>query len=179
MKALTVTQPWAWLLIHGTKDIENRNWPTSFRGEIAIHAAKGMPRGEYADAKDFVEHIDPGLAACMPEPAELVRGAVIGTMVLRKCVTAHPSPWFTGPYGFVMDTPQPCDPIQARGGLGFWSWEPDEPKIHITECERDLVLRACDTFINSPERSRLELRQAIVDDLERRFEQKAEEPRNG
>ena len=50
MKALTVKQPWAWLLIHGTKDIENRNWPTSLRGEIAIHAAKGMPRGEYADA---------------------------------------------------------------------------------------------------------------------------------
>ena len=49
-----------------------------------------------------------------------------------------------------------------------------DPKVHITDRERDLVLRACDTFINSPERSRLELRQAIVDDLERRFEVKAE-----
>ena len=49
-----------------------------------------------------------------------------------------------------------------------------DPKLHITERERDLVLRACDTFINSPERSRIELRQAIVEDLNRRFEQKAE-----
>ena len=49
-----------------------------------------------------------------------------------------------------------------------------DPTIHITDRERDLVLRACDTFINSPERSRMELRQAIVDDLNRRFEVKAE-----
>ena len=49
-----------------------------------------------------------------------------------------------------------------------------DPKFHITERERDLVLRVCDTFINSPERSRLELRQAIVDDFNRRFEVKAE-----
>ena len=49
-----------------------------------------------------------------------------------------------------------------------------DPKFPLTERERDLILRTCDTFINSPERSRLELRQAIVEDLERRFEQKAE-----
>ena len=47
-------------------------------------------------------------------------------------------------------------------------------RLAITERERDLVLRTCDTFINSPERSRMELRQAIVDDLNRRFEVKAE-----
>ena len=62
MKAITVRQPWAWLLIQGTKDIENRDWPTNVRGQVAIHAAKGMTRFEYEDAWEFVAHFDPLLA---------------------------------------------------------------------------------------------------------------------
>lgn len=49
MKALTLTQPWATLVAIGAKRIETRSWSTSFRGEIAIHAAKGFP----GSAKDF------------------------------------------------------------------------------------------------------------------------------
>ena len=53
MKALSIRQPWAWLIIHGGKDIENRCWPTKFRGRMLIHAAKGMTRAEHEDAIDF------------------------------------------------------------------------------------------------------------------------------
>jgi hypothetical protein len=127
VKAITVRQPWAWLLIHGTKDIENRDWPTRYRGEIAIHAAKGMTRDEYEDAKDFVWHIDHDLSSCMPEPRELARGAVIGTMHLRDCVTASKSPWFQGRYGFVLDCPSPCDDYYVQGALGIWEWSEPKP----------------------------------------------------
>lgn len=44
MKALTLTQPWATLVAIGAKRIETRNWSTGYRGELAIHAAKGFPR---------------------------------------------------------------------------------------------------------------------------------------
>jgi len=40
MRALSVKQPWAWLIVNGYKKIENRNWPTSFRGRIYIHAGR-------------------------------------------------------------------------------------------------------------------------------------------
>ena len=40
MKVLSVRQPWAWAIIHGGKDVENRNWYTSFRGTLAIHAER-------------------------------------------------------------------------------------------------------------------------------------------
>lgn len=45
MKALTLTltQPWASLVAIGAKKIETRSWSTSYRGPLAIHAAKGMP----------------------------------------------------------------------------------------------------------------------------------------
>ena len=42
MKALSIKQPWASLIAHGIKDIENRTWKTNFRGRIYIHAC-GKP----------------------------------------------------------------------------------------------------------------------------------------
>lgn len=44
MKALTLTQPHATLVCIGAKHIETRSWGTSFRGRLAIHAAKGFPQ---------------------------------------------------------------------------------------------------------------------------------------
>lgn len=41
MKALTLTQPWATAVALGSKRVETRSWKTSYRGQIAIHAAKG------------------------------------------------------------------------------------------------------------------------------------------
>src|SRR3990167_3828953 len=43
MKAITLTQPWATLVALGHKRIETRSWTTSYRGPLAIHAAKGFP----------------------------------------------------------------------------------------------------------------------------------------
>jgi hypothetical protein len=42
MKAITLTQPWATLVATGAKQIETRSWSTSYRGPLAIHAAKGL-----------------------------------------------------------------------------------------------------------------------------------------
>jgi len=40
MKAITILEPWASLIACGAKRYETRGWPTKYRGEIAIHAAK-------------------------------------------------------------------------------------------------------------------------------------------
>ncbi len=45
--ALSVRQPWAWLIAQGYKDIENRNWWTKFRGRFLIHASMAMSYDEY------------------------------------------------------------------------------------------------------------------------------------
>jgi hypothetical protein len=42
MKVITLTQPWATLIAIGAKRIETRSWATSYRGPLAIHAAKGL-----------------------------------------------------------------------------------------------------------------------------------------
>lgn len=60
MKALSIRQPWAWLVVHGPKRIENRSWhlPPSMVGQrIYIHAAAGMTYDEYFDAVSMAREI--------------------------------------------------------------------------------------------------------------------------
>ena len=53
MKALSIRQPWATLILHGQKDIENRSWATRQRGQVLIHASKGMTRDEWEESIIF------------------------------------------------------------------------------------------------------------------------------
>ena len=63
MRALTLTQPWAEAVASGLKVWETRSWQTSYRGPIAIHAAKGFPK----EAREFAS------AAPLRKPG-IVRG---------------------------------------------------------------------------------------------------------
>lgn len=57
MKAITLTQPWATLVAIGAKKIETRSWATSYRGPLAIHAAKGLkPVGNKRGLWELVWH---------------------------------------------------------------------------------------------------------------------------
>ena len=39
MKVLSVKNPYAYLIVHGIKDVENRSWKTDYRGELLIHCS--------------------------------------------------------------------------------------------------------------------------------------------
>lgn len=120
--ALSIRQPWAWAIIHAGKDIENRSTAALRHGmeprRIAIHAAKGMTRAEYASADEFMASID---VSC-PKPDVLIRGAIIGAVTVTDVVAAHPSPWFFGPRGLVLTDAIAVDPIPASGALGYFKW---------------------------------------------------------
>ena len=92
-KALSVRQPWAWAIMFAGKDIENRSWQAmnhglNVRGEIVIHAAKGMTRREYEDAAEFMASID---VTC-PPAIDLWRGAVLGTVEVVDVVKERSPP---------------------------------------------------------------------------------------
>ena len=44
VRALSVRQPWAALILDGRKPVENRTWPTSYRGPLAVHAGHTVDR---------------------------------------------------------------------------------------------------------------------------------------
>jgi hypothetical protein len=50
MKAISIWQPWASLIVSGYKKFETRNWKTSHRGKLIIHAAKRKPKKEELEA---------------------------------------------------------------------------------------------------------------------------------
>jgi hypothetical protein len=122
MLALSIRQPWAWLILHAGKDVENRNWPTRVRGRVLVHAAKGMTRDEWADAWTFahgsgasVKAIEAGLRR-----DTILRGGVVGTVEIVGCVSESDSRWFVGDYGFVLSNPRPLPFVPWKGALGFF-----------------------------------------------------------
>lgn len=118
MKALSLQAPWAWLVIHGGKDVENRTWLTHYRGPIAIHASKKGSKQDYAYVQAFIRH--KCLPVILPPYAELNRGGIIGTVELVGCERYHESPWFLGPVAFILARPKPLDFIPYKGQLGLF-----------------------------------------------------------
>jgi hypothetical protein len=127
--ALSIRQPWAWAIINAGKDIENRSWPTKLRGPICIHAAKGMTNADFESAMLFMDATFPvtlasrlGRRRSATESLEARRGGIIGTVEIVDCIRSSDSPWFFGPYGFVLRNVKPVDFIPVKGALGFFDW---------------------------------------------------------
>ncbi|MEO8862303.1 MAG: ASCH domain-containing protein [Ginsengibacter sp.] len=57
MKALSLLQPWASLVVIGVKEIETRSWSTPYRGPLLIHASKGKAGEIFADELPFKKYI--------------------------------------------------------------------------------------------------------------------------
>lgn len=124
--ALSIRQPWAWLIANGWKDIENRDWPTRFRGRFWIHAGKGMTVEEYEDCADMAEHCI--IPVTLPPFELLWRGGIVGTAELVDCVEDHPSYWFCGRYGFVIRNAATTKFMPCKGALGFFRPDILSPK---------------------------------------------------
>ena len=127
MKALSIRQPWCYFILHAGKDIENRSWPTRFRGRVLIHASKGMTANEWADAWGFAEGIE-GHELASPHAGEIERGGIVGSVEIVDSVTHSDSPWFMGTYGFVLRNPVVLPFQPYRGALGFF----DVPNTNLT-----------------------------------------------
>jgi hypothetical protein len=126
VKVLTVRQPHAYLLIHGSpnagiKDVENRRRPTKYRGTLLIQASAEVDRAAYA------AYITDGLK--LPSPEELVTGAIIGSVQVTGCVCNSRSRWAIPGYcHWLTARPRPADPvIPIKGKLGMYpapdGWE--------------------------------------------------------
>ena len=122
MKALSIMQPWAWLIVNGHKDIENRAWkPTNpglrFRGRVLIHAGKRMDP-DLRDPDDWAWRD-------VSRPDQFDLGGIVGAATITDCVTESQSRWFHGRYGFVMRDARPIPFVPCLGALGFFAVPPD------------------------------------------------------
>jgi ASCH domain len=120
MKALSVRQPWAWLIVQGTKRVENRTWPTSYRGPLCIHA--GLSRSDYhgPDEDDYGEDI--------PELGPEHFGALVGLVTLVDCVPVEDvedQDYAEGPWCWILEDARAFPPIPLKGRLGIFTLPDD------------------------------------------------------
>lgn len=150
MKALTLHQPWATLMAIGAKYIETRRWPTNYRGELAIHAAKvfpgyakdacysipilkalGWPHGK-GTTQQWLDDINSRIKA-------LPLGAIVGTcdlvlifetgLITNSSILARVEQekglgnYAPGRFGWMTANMKRRDPpVAARGAQGLWDW---------------------------------------------------------
>jgi hypothetical protein len=121
MKALSIRQPWAWLIIHGGKDVENRSWNTKHRGRFLVHASQGMTSEEYCDGLEFAMKAgDITLLRNFPTAQEMQRGGIVGSVELVDSVDTSDSPWYMGQKAFVLRDPKPMPFLPFKGRLQFF-----------------------------------------------------------
>ena len=121
MKALSIKQPYAELIVQGKKKIELRKWNTYFRGEFYIHASKN-PDEDAMKKFGFVKN-------------SLPCGAIVGSVELidikeykneeehKKDAEKHLASSIWGNYGFILEKAKRIKLIPAKGQLGFWEYD--------------------------------------------------------
>jgi hypothetical protein len=136
IKALSLTQPWGTLVASGAKRIETRSWKTSYRGPLAIHAAKGLPKDTLA--LFFTEPFASTLRRNgIKHPSDMPRGAIVATCTLVDCIPTESirgslsenelafGDYSDGRWAWVLEDVQALSqPVPVKGALGLWEWQP-------------------------------------------------------
>lgn len=112
MRALTIRQPFALLIVDGIKPIENRTWSTNYRGPLLIHAAR--------KPQDIPISMIEARHRISIDRTRLKFSGIIGRVELVDVVTTHESAWFDGPFGFVLEKPRILKFRPMRGFQGFF-----------------------------------------------------------
>lgn len=125
MKVLTIKQPWATLIMQGDKRFEFRSWKTKYRGELLIHAGKGIDKESLERLKKYL-------------PEELPAGKILGKVNLTNCIKCdekfkemclkenkdiYGKSSFDEAYAWELNNVEVFDaPIEAKGKLSFWEY---------------------------------------------------------
>lgn len=131
MKAISLLQPWASLVVAGHKRIETRGWGTLHRGPLLIHASKGKAGKLLVAEPPFTQYT--------PDFDALPFGALIGQVTLVGCVRIHADEWLdaemekltleerafgdyrAGRWAWMLEDAEAFEePVPMRGSLGLW-----------------------------------------------------------
>lgn len=146
LRALTLWRPWDEPVACGAKPVENRSWspPKAIVGQvIAIHAGKTHDH----DARGFI--IDRGYHLLSLAESNRRAGAIVGVtrivaaftegdlkfdtvdrfkgneLYVERRTRVLESPWFFGPWGWLLEDAIAIDPVPCKGAMGLWRVPPD------------------------------------------------------
>ena len=139
MKCLSISQPFADLIISGKKTIELRNWNTNFRGEFLIHAPIKIRKEDCARLK--IKH-------------KIITGAIVGKVTIFDVKKYNSSKevikdgkfhlasknFNNKKYGFILKNPRAFRiPIPWKGQLGFFNVDLPKKEIKKNEMVTDIM----------------------------------------
>ena len=137
MKAITLYDPWATLVVLGEKKFETRSWSTSYRGLLAIHVSKKFT----VEMHELWETWERGLCPALKErtlwPPKF--GCIIGTVEVvgmhraealrRRGLTIKELTFGNfddGRWAWELQNPQRLTtPVPCRGSMGIWTVPPE------------------------------------------------------
>ena len=141
MKSISIKQPWAYLIVAGIKDIENRTWkcPEKYIGtRVLIHAsAKTLDWDKLINYMTYIGALGPFTYKWTRKWLEgLQTGAIIGSVEIVDCVINNSSIWAEKTalpeqldnkciWNWVLANPILFDEpiLNVKGKLSFWNYE--------------------------------------------------------
>ena len=126
MKVLTIKQPWATLIMQQDKRFEFRSWQTKYRGDLLIHAGKGIDKEAMKRLAKYI-------------PKDMPTGKILGKVKLIDCIKMSPEfkemllkenkeiytdSSFKENYGWQLENVEVFkEPIEAKGRLSLWEYD--------------------------------------------------------
>lgn len=130
MKVLSLTEPYATLILNGNKHIETRSWKTTYRGKLYIHASMTKIKKETLNNKELMSLV---------ENKDLNFGYIICKCDLVDCIYMTKEyveeiknnnyeeyicgEYKEGRYAFILENIELVDPIKAKGKLSIWNFD--------------------------------------------------------
>ena len=126
MKVLSIKEPWASLIMNGTKKIETRSWKTKYRGEIYIHASLSKAKITKSEVYELIKDMNfkcgyiickCNLVDCIYMTNEYVND--MKTNHYEEYICGH---YEVGRYAWIVEDVKVIEPIEAKGKLGLWNY---------------------------------------------------------
>lgn len=127
MKVITIKQPFASLIAAGLKEYEFRTWKTKYRGEILIHAGKGVDKKAMKKYEKYNLDYPSGciiakatLADCIKIDNEARKMLKQKNLIVYSNIIEHKE-W--NGYGFKLENIEKIEPIPINGKLSLWDYD--------------------------------------------------------
>lgn len=127
MKVITIKQPWTTLIAKGYKEYEFRTWKTKYRGDILIHAGKGIDKKAMSRFENLNLECPKG---CIIAKAKITDCIYVDDKFVRDVVPKNPEVYKElinkdnwNVYGFKIEDVEEIEPIQINGKLSLWDYD--------------------------------------------------------
>ncbi len=136
MKVLSLTEPFATLIMDGTKKIETRCWKTNYRGELYIHASMTKVRKNDLEDKELMKLVDLdklnfGKIVCKCKLVDCVymTEQYAADMKKNNYQEYVCGDYSEGRYAWVLeDIVELKEKIPVKGHLGLWNYDEKSTK---------------------------------------------------